>query len=604
LIIQQDDVLKFKKLGCNDVLDLALFAPRRYDDNFLSKNLVENSEVVTLFTPQSAPMLVKNKIMKVRGFLDDFEKSCEAVFFNYQNYHRTIFKIDTPVYIRGVYKSSPFLPQILQPKILNKIDVIDVKYPQKNIQNRSIISLMDRYLDAKNLKEAGLKDSVIEQILELHHPKESHFSDPLCDSKKLEALKYVEIYTHLLRLKKKRSDYPSKGVLSGNLDRFIDSLPFKLTDAQLEAINEIRSDLKSSIASKRVVVGDVGCGKTLVILASVVLAYPKRAVLMAPTTILASQIYEEAKKFLPKEIEIKLISSNSNKKDVESNGDFVIGTHALLYRDLGDFDLVMVDEQHRFGTNQRNELYKNLHIGEQRAHFLQFSATPIPRTMAMIDSAMVDFSFIKELPFKRNVVTKVISKHHFKELLEHIRGEIERGFQTIIVYPLVEESENFDYLSIAEGEAFWNNRFDGVYVTHGKDKEKETILKEFRENGKILLTTTVIEVGISLPKLGTIVVVGAERMGLATLHQLRGRVGRYGDIGHCFLYTNKLENKRLEEFSAIESGFEIAELDLKYRNSGDLTGGKIQSGKSFRYFDMAEDIEILKTAKRDLFGED
>ncbi len=167
----------------------------------------------------------------------------------------------------------------------------------------------------------------------------------------------------------------------------------------------------------------------------------------------------------------------------------------------------------------------------------------------------------------------------------------------LVVYPLVEESEQYEYKSLAEAESFWRRYFDGVYVTHGKDSQKDEVLKEFRDHGKILLATTVIEVGISLPRLTTIVVVGAENMGLATLHQLRGRVSRTGLKGYCFLYTNDPNNKRLLEFAKIKSGFEVAELDLKYRKSGDIVTGKEQSGKAFKWIEMAEDKEIVERAK-------
>ncbi|HIQ50942.1 MAG TPA: ATP-dependent DNA helicase RecG, partial [Nautiliaceae bacterium] len=186
----------------------------------------------------------------------------------------------------------------------------------------------------------------------------------------------------------------------------------------------------------------------------------------------------------------------------------------------------------------------------------------------------------------------------FKDLLNHIQNEINNNNQIVIVYPLVEESKNFNYQSIEEGKNFWIKHFKNVYITHGKDKNKEDILMEFREKGDILITTTVIEVGISLPRLTTIVIVGAERLGLATLHQLRGRVGRYGQKGYCFLYTNDKENKRLKAFANTLDGFKIAELDLKFRKAGDLLDGKIQSGESFLYFDESNDLEILEDVKR------
>jgi len=213
-------------------------------------------------------------------------------------------------------------------------------------------------------------------------------------------------------------------------------------------------------------------------------------------------------------------------------------------------------------------------------------------------SSFVNVSLIKELPFTKDIDTKIISKEDFKDLIAHIQKEISGGNQIVIVYPLVEESENFSYQSIEEGKEFWLKYFDKVYITHGKDKNKEEVLVKFKEFGNILITTTVIEVGISLPRLTTIVIVGAERLGLATLHQLRGRVGRYGQKGYCFLYTNDKNNNRLKAFANTLDGFKIAELDLEFRKSGDLLDGKMQSGESFKYFDEVRDLAILEDVKR------
>ena len=346
--------------------------------------------------------------------------------------------------------------------------------------------------------------------------------------------------------------------------------------------------------------GDVGCGKTMVILASVVMCYPKRAVLMVPTTVLARQIYDEALKFLPLHVKSTLVVQKSKKSDDLSKFDFIIGTHALLFRELPEIDLVMVDEQHRFGTKQRAAISNLAKKGDKRVHFLQFSATPIPRTLSMMHSSLVDFSYIKELPYKKDIDTKIIRKTEFAKLLEHIKAEIKQKHQVIIVYPLVEESEVIEYQSIEEGRSFWEKSFSNVYVTFGKDKNKEETLQEFSEKGDLLISTTVIEVGISLPRLTTIVLVAPERLGLASLHQLRGRVSRNGLKGYCFLYTNLQKSKRLVDFCKTKSGFDIAELDLKYREGGDMLRGVFQSGKSFEWFDMSEDIEILKEAKDNL----
>ena len=281
--------------------------------------------------------------------------------------------------------------------------------------------------------------------------------------------------------------------------------------------------------------------------------------------------------------------------------DFIVGTHALLFKDdLPEASLVMVDEQHRFGTKQRHELETLVSRGDKelkKPHFLQFSATPIPRTQAMMQSELVDVSLITTTPFEREVLTQTVGKSDFPDILSHIKDEISQNHQVLIVYPLVEQSSEVPYQSLEESREYWESRFENVSVTHGKDKNKEDVLIDFRENGDILLATTVIEVGISLPRLTLIVIVGAERLGLATLHQLRGRVGRNGLKSWCYLFSNTTNNFRLEQFCKTTNGFDIAKLDLKFRDSGDILDGTIQSGQKFKWLDMAEDDEVVAYAK-------
>ncbi len=308
-------------------------------------------------------------------------------------------------------------------------------------------------------------------------------------------------------------------------------------------------------------------------------------------------LYEEAKKYLPKEVSVALVMQGK-KEGVYTEADFIIGTHALLYKeDLPTASLVMVDEQHRFGTKQRASLEALVSSGQKKPHFIQFSATPIPRTQAMMDSELLDVSLITTTPFEREVLTNTISKSDFPDLLSHIKEEIDQGHQALLIYPLVAQSTEIPYQSLEESRGFWEKKFEQVYVTHGKDKHKEDVLLEFREKGNILLATTVVEVGISLPKLTLIVIVGAERFGLSTLHQLRGRVGRNGLKSWCYLYSHFKASPRLAQFTQTNNGFDIAKLDLKFRDAGDILDGTIQSGQKFKWVDMAEDEEVIAKAK-------
>lgn len=586
---------KLLRAGIKDRLSLALTAPISYHD-YRIKNYIDLEE--PLLEVQITSKKKTPKLLILEAYAKNIDQIVELLFFRTSSYHEIVFKEGAQLYVSSsrVSKKNGRL-QLLQPqKIASyKIGKIFAQY-KVPIRGDLFEAIKQEYLTKEALLQEGLPEDVVERILRIHYPDELFYKEfkkhKSFFGKYLEALKFLEAYRYIKALKSKRVSYPSLCQIQGNLQEFVDSLPFKLTKDQLQALQEIQKDLASKKAARRMIVGDVGSGKSLVMFGAAYMA--KKAILMAPTTILATQLYNEAKKFLPT-MKIALITSTSKESDFASY-DFLIGTHALLYKELPKVCLVMIDEQHRFGTQQRNRLKKLVESEQGSPHFLQFSATPIPRTQAMMQSALLDFSFIKETPFKKDITTEVISKEDFRRLLAHIAKEIAEGRQVLIVYPVV-ESKEYAYKSLEEAKEFWLRYFDGVYVTHGKDKEKDEVLEEFRERGKILLATTVIEVGISLPKLSTIVIVGAENMGLATLHQLRGRVSREGLKGYCFLYTHDKNNERLQEFSRTKDGFAIAEMDLRYRKSGDIITGKEQSGKSFVYLNIAEDRHIIERAR-------
>lgn len=591
------DTKYFKKLGISSFTELALLVPKTYENNFISNTPDFNQdnciEVEVLSTHRSP------KALSIKFFSKSWNEKINAIVFRPSAYHSKVFRVGESLHVKGKIVWSNGYIQMQQPKILKEINTLKAKY-KTALPNATIQRLMARYLNEQNLKKEDLDEKSIKNLLLLHFPTLPFVNDFFQNGYSkdiIQTLKFVEIYAYLKALGKKNIKYKAKSSLNSDISSFLENLPFKLTNDQQKSIEEISADFVSGFAAKRLIMGDVGCGKTMVILASVMRAYPKRAVLMVPTTVLANQIYEEAKRFLPLHVKTALVVQKSKKDEDLTKFDFIIGTHALLFRELPKFDLVMVDEQHRFGTAQRALISNLAKDGDKRAHFLQFSATPIPRTLSMMHSSLVDFSYIKELPFKKDIDTHIIGRSKFSQLIKHLKDEIAKGHQAIIVYPLVEESEVIDYQSIEEGRGFWEKNFKNVYVTFGKDKNKEETLKEFAKNGDILVSTTVIEVGISLPKLTTIVLVAPERLGLASLHQLRGRVSRNGLKGYCYLYTNLQNSKRLEDFCKTNSGFDIAELDLKYREGGDMLKGVFQSGKNFEWFEISEDEEILKNAK-------
>jgi ATP-dependent DNA helicase RecG len=597
--VERDRLLK--KLKVYTLLDLALNIPISYNDTTLSKS-IEIGKIHTLQAEVEEARSSNGRLI-VLFYLPQFDDRLQSIFFRVTPYHYQIFVKGSMHNIQGKIELYRGTLQMNQPKSIKNIGQILPKY-KSPLKQSEIRTLIERYITQKSLADAGLLPREIDIVLSLHFPDnmEQIYDGSSLKQEIVDLLKYIEALNHISKLSKKRVDYPTMKALNGDISEFINSLPFRLTTEQSRVIEDIRRDLSSKDrAAKRVIVGDVGSGKTMVILASVMMALPNISILMAPTSLLAIQLYEEAINYLPQEVSISLVIQNREEGEYRE-AQFIIGTHALLYKDdLPKAPLVMIDEQHRFGTNQRQQLELiSSDIGdngnEVRSHFLQFSATPIPRTQAMMNSALVDVSLITKRPFKKSISTQVIGKEEFPRLLSHIKEEISKEHQVLIIYPLVEESKTIDYQSLMDSRGFWEKRFDNVYVTHGKDRDKEAVLLEFRERGDILLATTVVEVGISLPKLTLIVIVGAERLGLATLHQLRGRVGRLGLESWCYLFTKSNESSRLKAFAQTDSGFDIAKLDLKFRDSGDILDGTMQSGQKFKWLDMAEDEDIIAKA--------
>lgn len=630
----EEALKKLAKIGIHNLYEAILYAPKSYTNTFLLRNLEDSLGAIRVQIKGKTRMA---KILKIHAFALDFDCNIDINIFHPKPFHNSIFAVGKEMCLLGEVAQFNGVYQINQPKIITQINQIVMNFPTTKMKSASLNEIFRVVITRESLANLGLESRYIEAICAIFHPESTLNLGELCETQKpreslgeslcestesafdfthflrdfkrngglfgvyLEAVKFVEIVYYMQSLARKKREFKATNRLNNAqmLESFIKNLPFSLTQGQNSAIAFLREKLNSDKATRCVVMGDVGCGKTLVILSCVAFAYPKKSILLAPTTILARQLYTEAQKFLPTQIRTALMIKDDKGENIDEC-DFLIGTHALLYRNLSAFDLFMTDEQHRFGTNQRLKLEKMLEIDGKKPHNIQFSATPIPRTMAMIEAQFIDFCFIRDLPYPKNIKTQIITREGFGELFAHIKNVVAEGKQVAIIYPLVEQSEVVAYQSIEEGLPFWRKHFPRVFATHGKDADKERILEEFRDNGAILVATTLFEVGISLPNLSTIVIVGAERLGFATLHQLRGRVSRNGMQGFCYLYTNNADSARLREFSETMSGFEIAELDLKYRNSGDILRGIRQSGEQFRYFDFAEDKKIVEKAVNQL----
>ena len=402
------------------------------------------------------------------------------------------------------------------------------------------------------------------------------------------------------------------------LNDFLSNLSFKLTTDQETAINDILHDLKSNIRMNRLVLGDVGSGKTIVAITAIYACYLSgfQSAFMAPTEILARQHYTSIKNYFENyDIKIELLTGSLTKKQKEKiyekleqgEIDLIIGTHALLNEDakFSNLGLVITDEQHRFGVNQRNTLQNK---GDKKdADVLYLSATPIPRTYALTIYGDLDLSQIKTKPnLRKEIITKVVLEKNIKEVLLKMYEELKLGHQIFVVSPLIEQNDEINLNSVYElkeklSRAF-NNDIVKIEILHGKLKQKEKdelMLKFQRGEIKILISTTVIEVGIDIPNASLMVIFNAERFGLATLHQLRGRVGRSNIQSYCYLVTNVENNARLKVMEESNDGFYISEKDFEQRGQGDLFGVKQSGDMTFKIADFKRDYKILLQAKKD-----
>ena len=405
-----------------------------------------------------------------------------------------------------------------------------------------------------------------------------------------------------------------------NFNKFYSEfLPFKLTNAQKKVLKEIRRDVNRTVQMNRLLQGDVGSGKTLVALMTMLIAMDNgfQSCLMAPTEILAHQHFQSVSNFLNgMGIEVGLLTGSTkaserkilHEKLKTGKMQILIGTHALIedvvnFQNLG---LVVIDEQHRFGVAQRAKLWQKNDLIPP--HVLVMTATPIPRTLAMTVYGDLDVSVIDELPPGR----KPIETHHFfenrrKQVYNFMRQQMEKGRQIYVVYPLISESEKMDLKNLEEGFRHISEAFPDVKIgmVHGRMKpvQKENAMQKFKQGEtRILVATTVIEVGVDVPNASVMVIESAERFGLSQLHQLRGRVGRGAEQSYCILMSSyKISNesrKRLATMVRTNDGFEIAEVDMKLRGPGDLEGTQ-QSGVGFdlKIANLGKDGEILKLAR-------
>ena len=644
-----------KELNIRNYGNLINLFPKRYIDRtryFKINELVSNSisfnseiqiigKVIHLKTIEFG----KNQKRLVGTFIDDTGE-LELVWFQGIKWVREALKINEMYVIFGKITEFNSKFSMIHPEMetieVHKLSLRSAMQPiypstetlaKRAITNKVINKAMQQLFVETNANFAETLPLYLLDQFRLSSKKEALFNIHFPKSQELLAkaqfrLKFEELFFIQLQLitknliqKSKIQGHSFSKVGENFTDFYNNHLPFELTNAQKKVLKEIRNDLGSNAQMNRLLQGDVGSGKTIVALMTMLLAKDNgfQSCLMAPTEILANQHFigiSELAKNLNITIEILTGSTKTSKRKIIhealENGtlDILIGTHALLedkvqFKNLG---LSVIDEQHRFGVEQRSKLWKKNSIPP---HVLVMTATPIPRTLAMSLYGDIDISVIDELPPGRKPIQTV---HRYDSnrlrVLKFIKDEVALGRQIYIVYPLIQESETLDYKDLMEGYESICREFPAptfaVSMVHGQMKpaEKEFEMQRFvKGQTNIMVATTVIEVGVNVPNASVMIIESAERFGLSQLHQLRGRVGRGSDQSYCILMTShKLSNDsktRIETMCSTNDGFEIAEVDLKLRGPGDLMG-KQQSGVlNLQIADLVKDKEILQLARHE-----
>ena len=522
------------------------------------------------------------------------------------------FNRNVPRRLHGIYSSTE--------RLIN--EGVTQKYFIKIIYNllNSIQDHIKENLSLSIINEFNLINRY-KAIINIHLPESQELL-----SESIRRLKFEELFFNQLGFQLTRNDRVQKlngfkfEKVGNNLNEFYkNSLPFELTGDQKKVIKEIRNDFRDGKQMNRLLQGDVGSGKTIVSLMVMLIAIDNgfQSCILAPTEILANQHFKSLSELLIDfDIKVNLLTGSTKAKDrklihndlLSGETNILVGTHAILedivqFKNLG---LSIIDEQHRFGVAQRAKLWKK---NNPPPHILVMTATPIPRTLAMSLYGDLDISSIKELPPGR-ITTKTVHKYDKNRLsvFKFLKDQIKKGRQVYLVYPLINESEKIDYKDLMDGYESVVREFPRpdyqVSIVHGKmnAKDKDYEMKRFIEKEtQILVSTTVIEVGVNVPNASVMVIESAERFGLSQLHQLRGRVGRGNDESYCILMTkDKLSEDsklRIETMVKVSDGFKLAEVDLKLRGPGDMLGTRQSGMLKFKLADIIYDTEILNNAR-------
>jgi len=573
---------------------------------YLPKNYIQTSQITPIGKICDGQFVTISGVVtnvdfmsdKLIAKISDKTGTIEIIFFNYNNFHKIAFRRGYKILLAGKVKDGKMVhPKIVREEINNdnQIKAMYSKKINKRKLNKMIESINDKDDPVpEEIRQKRGIPSLKETARMLHFPKQTY-------EVKLAkwCMAYRELYDHLSKIVPQYATKKEPDIIDINqIKQFVkDKFAFKLTQDQQKAIREILQDMTSTKPMRRILFGDVGAGKTEVaIVACAAGAQLGRVMYLCPTEILAIQTYQRVAKALGHLYSVGIYKSDEKKYTYK----ILVGTHSLLNRKwIGGsrIALTIIDEQHKFGVQQRNDLVSN------ETHLLEISATPIPRSYALFLQNIMDVSILETMPYQRKINTILITnKNEYNEVLEKLDECINNGKQALIIYPAV-ESENNGLQSVLKKQQYWKKKYgeDKVDILYGDIVNKNEILRNFSSGRtRILVSTLAAEVGIDIPDLTACVVVNAERFGLISLHQIRGRLSRRGDESYFYLICkNRNSIERLIHLVNYDNGFDIAEIDMQLRGMGEI-GGERQSGHYFKFFSF-KDSDIIEKVKEDLF---
>lgn len=601
--------------------DLLLNYPSKYlfFTEYQTLSLINHNEIVSVFIKVNSPLEInefsKTKVIKFNALFND--KEIKITAFN-QLYLSNIIKENETIFITGKY--NYYKNEIILNKVLNYDNFSEIKavYNIDGISDYNISKIVENIFETKAYKiNEKLPEKIIykysllsrvKTLRELHLPSSKEMLNSA-----IKRIKYEEAYNFMRQMNKRvniKFKINPKNYDISKVKKLIEKLPFELTNDQKNTVNDIYKDFKLDHTTYRLIQGDVGAGKTVVAMLAIygILTANEQVVLMAPTEILAKQHFDLNSKYFDAEYESVLLTGSTKnkdkiKKEIKSGKiRFIVGTHALITDDVEfkNLGLVIIDEQHKFGVNTRNKLIK-----KGFAHVLYLTATPIPRTLAISIFGDAKISLIKEKPKNRlRIETKYLSDKNIKEAILKLKETISKNEKAYIVVPAIESDHaRYNVSNTYEIIKKYLPEYNNIYKLHGKftKEEQEQIINKFiSDDSAILVSTSMIEVGIDVKNATLIIIFAANFFGLSQLHQLRGRVGRSNLKSYCYLISDSLDSERLSIIEKNDDGFLLSEYDLKLRGPGAFLGLEQAGHFKFKHLDLINDYEILINIKRDM----